>query len=48
MTPTPDGRPRPVVIGVDSSTQSTKAAVTDAATGAPLAPGRAPHATLLS
>ncbi|MFF9981045.1 xylulokinase [Streptomyces erythrochromogenes] len=43
MTRTPDGRPRPVVIGVDSSTQSTKAAVTDAATGALLALGRAPH-----
>ncbi|CAM5363233.1 Xylulose kinase OS=Streptomyces alboniger OX=132473 GN=xylB PE=3 SV=1 [Streptomyces alboniger] len=34
---------RPVVIGVDSSTQSTKAAVTDAATGALLAVGRAGH-----
>lgn len=33
----------PVVIGVDSSTQSTKAAVTDAATGRILAIGRAPH-----
>ncbi|MEJ8660623.1 xylulokinase [Streptomyces sp. MS1.AVA.4] len=33
----------PVVIGVDSSTQSTKAAVTDAATGRILAVGRAPH-----
>ncbi|WP_353940320.1 xylulokinase [Streptomyces sp. HUAS MG91] len=32
-----------VVIGVDSSTQSTKAAVTDAATGRILAVGRAPH-----
>ncbi|MEU9860784.1 xylulokinase [Streptomyces sp. NPDC047971] len=33
----------PVVIGVDSSTQSTKAAVVDAATGALLAVGRARH-----
>ncbi|WP_030912075.1 xylulokinase [Streptomyces sp. NRRL F-5126] len=33
----------PLVIGVDSSTQSTKAAVTDAATGELLAVGRAPH-----
>ncbi|MFI8825565.1 xylulokinase [Streptomyces sp. NPDC053431] len=33
----------PVVIGVDSSTQSTKAAVVDAETGALLALGRAPH-----
>ncbi|MFC5800090.1 xylulokinase [Streptomyces formicae] len=33
----------PVVIGVDSSTQSTKAAVTDAATGRLLAVGRAAH-----
>ena len=33
----------PVVIGVDSSTQSTKAAVVDSATGALLAVGRAPH-----
>ncbi|MEU6882154.1 xylulokinase [Streptomyces sp. NPDC046712] len=32
-----------VVIGVDSSTQSTKAAVVHAATGALLAVGRAPH-----
>ncbi|MFH9396691.1 xylulokinase [Streptomyces sp. NPDC017556] len=32
-----------VVIGVDSSTQSTKAAFIDAATGARLAVGRAPH-----
>ncbi|WP_329037284.1 xylulokinase [Streptomyces sp. NBC_01725] len=32
-----------VVIGVDSSTQSTKAAFTDAATGRLLAVGRAPH-----
>ncbi|MEV4330945.1 xylulokinase [Streptomyces sp. NPDC049597] len=32
-----------VVIGVDSSTQSTKAVFTDAATGRPLAVGRAPH-----
>ncbi|MFD9519512.1 xylulokinase [Streptomyces sp. NPDC059979] len=43
MTRTPDDTSRPVVIGVDSSTQSTKAAVTDAATGALLALGRAPH-----
>ncbi|MCX4965904.1 xylulokinase [Streptomyces sp. NBC_00654] len=34
---------RSVVIGVDSSTQSTKAAVIDAATGETLAVGRAPH-----
>ncbi|MFF7178545.1 xylulokinase [Streptomyces sp. NPDC008121] len=33
----------PVVIGVDSSTQSTKAAVVDATTGTVLAVGRAPH-----
>ncbi|WP_046499864.1 xylulokinase [Streptomyces odonnellii] len=33
----------PVVVGVDSSTQSTKAAFTDAATGRLLAVGRAPH-----
>ncbi|CAL9377946.1 xylulokinase [Streptomyces sp. enrichment culture] len=32
-----------LVIGVDSSTQSTKAAVVDAATGRLLAVGRAPH-----
>ncbi|WP_406295377.1 xylulokinase [Streptomyces sp. NBC_00624] len=35
--------PRTVVIGVDSSTQSTKAALVDAATGQLLAVGRAPH-----
>ncbi|MFF9350539.1 xylulokinase [Streptomyces sp. NPDC014734] len=35
--------PRAVVIGVDSSTQSTKAAVVDAGTGRPLAVGRAPN-----
>lgn len=35
--------PSPVVIGVDSSTQSTKAVFTDATTGRPLAVGRAPH-----
>ncbi|MDF6046355.1 xylulokinase [Streptomyces sp. JH14] len=35
--------PRTVVIGVDSSTQSTKAAFVDAATGRLLAVGRAPH-----
>ncbi|MFC7963907.1 xylulokinase [Streptomyces cinereoruber] len=34
---------RSVVIGVDSSTQSTKAAAVDADTGALLAVGRAPH-----
>ncbi|MFB7511930.1 MULTISPECIES: xylulokinase [unclassified Streptomyces] len=34
---------RSVVIGVDSSTQSTKAAVVDAETGEVLALGRAPH-----
>uniref|UniRef100_A0AAU2UWJ1 Xylulose kinase n=1 Tax=Streptomyces sp. NBC_00003 TaxID=2903608 RepID=A0AAU2UWJ1_9ACTN len=33
----------PVVIGVDSSTQSTKALFVDAATGRTLAVGRAPH-----
>ncbi|MET9365958.1 xylulokinase [Streptomyces sp. NPDC006632] len=33
----------PVVIGVDSSTQSTKALFADAATGRTLAVGRAPH-----
>ncbi|WP_327179099.1 xylulokinase [Streptomyces sp. NBC_01335] len=38
--------PRTVVIGVDSSTQSTKAAVTDAVTGELLAVGRAPHTVL--
>lgn len=38
--------PRTVVIGVDSSTQSTKAAVTDAVTGEILAVGRAPHVVL--
>jgi hypothetical protein len=36
-------RKNPAVIGVDSSTQSTKAAFTDAATGWLLAVGRAPH-----
>lgn len=36
-------RTGPVVIGVDSSTQSTKAAVIDAATGSLLSLGRAPH-----
>ncbi|MGX1880809.1 xylulokinase [Streptomyces sp. NPDC055287] len=35
--------PSTVVIGVDSSTQSTKAAFVDAATGELLAVGRAPH-----
>ncbi|MFG2626285.1 xylulokinase [Streptomyces sp. NPDC048473] len=35
--------PRTVVIGVDSSTQSTKAAFVDAGTGRLLAVGRAPH-----
>lgn len=35
--------PRTVVIGVDSSTQSTKAAVTDTETGELLAVGRAAH-----
>ncbi|MFJ4574103.1 xylulokinase [Streptomyces sp. NPDC088846] len=35
--------PRHVVIGVDSSTQSTKAAFVDAGTGRLLAVGRAPH-----
>ncbi|MFF8832834.1 xylulokinase [Streptomyces sp. NPDC015131] len=33
----------PLVIGVDSSTQSTKAVLVDAVTGAVLATGRAPH-----
>ncbi|MFH8474116.1 xylulokinase [Streptomyces sp. NPDC018000] len=36
--------PRTVVIGVDSSTQSAKAAFVDAGTGQLLAAGRAPHA----
>ncbi|MCX4736001.1 xylulokinase [Streptomyces sp. NBC_01363] len=36
-------QPRTVVIGVDSSTQSTKAAFVDAASGRLLAVGRAPH-----
>ncbi|MER7174296.1 xylulokinase, partial [Streptomyces mesophilus] len=40
----PSATPSAVVIGVDSSTQSTKAAVTDAGTGRLLAVGRAPHA----
>ncbi|MCG7528844.1 xylulokinase, partial [Streptomyces sp. OfavH-34-F] len=35
--------PHTVVIGVDSSTQSTKAAFVDTATGRLLAVGRAPH-----
>ncbi|MEV8109228.1 FGGY family carbohydrate kinase, partial [Streptomyces sp. NPDC088135] len=35
--------PRTVVIGVDSSTQSTKAAFVDAANGRLLGVGRAPH-----
>ncbi|MFK4227048.1 xylulokinase [Streptomyces sp. NPDC019890] len=35
--------PNAVVIGVDSSTQSTKAVFTDATTGRTLAVGRAPH-----
>lgn len=35
--------PRTVVIGVDSSTQSTKAAFVDAASGRLLGVGRAPH-----
>ncbi|MFB7529880.1 xylulokinase [Streptomyces sp. NPDC056178] len=35
--------PRTVVIGVDSSTQSTKAAFVDAGTGRLLSVGRAPH-----
>ncbi|NGO75086.1 xylulokinase [Streptomyces sp. YC504] len=39
----PSSPPFAVVIGVDSSTQSTKAAVTDAGTGRLLAVGRAPH-----
>ncbi|MFI6874251.1 xylulokinase [Streptomyces sp. NPDC050400] len=39
----PSSPPASVVIGVDSSTQSTKAAVTDATTGRLLAVGRAPH-----
>lgn len=33
----------PLVVGVDSSTQSTKALVVDAATGAVVASGQAPH-----
>ncbi|WP_285566211.1 xylulokinase [Streptomyces sp. RTGN2] len=39
----PATAPVSAVIGVDSSTQSTKAAVVDAATGRLLAVGRAPH-----
>ncbi|MFJ2093546.1 xylulokinase [Streptomyces sp. NPDC087901] len=39
----PDTAPVSAVIGVDSSTQSTKAAVVDTATGRLLAVGRAPH-----
>nr|WSW66149.1 xylulokinase [Streptomyces sp. NBC_00995] len=39
----PDTAPVSAVIGVDSSTQSTKAAVVDTATGRVLAVGRAPH-----
>ncbi|MEV0786778.1 xylulokinase [Streptomyces sp. NPDC050423] len=39
----PATAPAAAVIGVDSSTQSTKAAVVDAATGRLLAVGRAPH-----
>ncbi|MEU1367981.1 xylulokinase [Streptomyces sp. NPDC005803] len=39
----PDTAPASAVIGVDSSTQSTKAAVVDTATGRLLAVGRAPH-----
>ncbi|NBE55080.1 xylulokinase [Streptomyces boluensis] len=41
--PASGGRTGPVVIGVDSSTQSTKAAVVDVDSGALLALGRAPH-----
>ncbi|MZE78651.1 xylulokinase, partial [Streptomyces sp. SID5475] len=33
----------PLVVGVDSSTQSTKALVVDAATGEVVARGQAPH-----
>ncbi|MEU0459583.1 FGGY family carbohydrate kinase, partial [Streptomyces sp. NPDC006129] len=33
----------PLVVGVDSSTQSTKALVVDAATGRVVASGQAPH-----
>lgn len=41
VTAVPEG---PLVIGVDSSTQSTKVLAVDAATGTVLARGRAPHA----
>ncbi len=39
----PDGVEGPLVVGVDSSTQSTKALVVDAASGAIVASGTAPH-----
>ncbi|MFD3324573.1 xylulokinase [Streptomyces sp. NPDC058701] len=39
----PDGVEGPLVVGVDSSTQSTKALVVDAASGAVVASGTAPH-----
>ncbi|CAM5286207.1 Xylulose kinase [Streptomyces avidinii] len=39
----PEGPEGPLVVGVDSSTQSTKALVVDAATGAVMASGTAPH-----
>ncbi|WP_455353191.1 xylulokinase [Streptomyces sp. SYSU K217416] len=39
----PEGPEGPLVVGVDSSTQSTKALVVDAATGAIMASGQAPH-----
>ncbi|MEV5608929.1 xylulokinase [Streptomyces sp. NPDC052225] len=38
-----DGAEGPLVVGIDSSTQSTKALVVDAATGAVVASGQAPH-----
>ncbi|WP_165984467.1 xylulokinase [Streptomyces sp. YIM 98790] len=41
MTAAPEG---PLVIGVDSSTQSTKVLVVDSATGTVVARGQAPHA----
>ncbi|MCQ4208771.1 xylulokinase [Streptomyces longispororuber] len=40
---TADGVDGPLVVGIDSSTQSTKALVVDVATGAVVASGQAPH-----
>ncbi|MEV3855846.1 xylulokinase [Streptomyces sp. NPDC050095] len=41
--PVADGADGPLVVGVDSSTQSTKALVVDVATGEVVARGQAPH-----